>query len=37
VSVAAAARSGELAGLACAVSLEDDARVRQRLESLKTG
>lgn len=36
-SVAAAARSGELAGLACALSLKDDARLRQRLESLKKG
>ncbi len=36
-SPAAAALAGELAGLACALSLEDDAQVRQRLESLKKG
>jgi len=34
-SVDAAARSGERAGLACALSLKDDARVQKRLESMK--
>jgi sarcosine oxidase subunit alpha len=32
-----AARSGERAGLACALSLKDEAKVRERLESLQEG
>ena len=34
-SVDAAAQSGERAGLACALSLKDDAQVQKRLESMK--
>jgi sarcosine oxidase subunit alpha len=36
-SVDAAAQSGERAGLACALSLKDDAQVRRRLESMQKG